>query len=273
LPQIDDAYQFLVGAKFFSSVDLKSGFWQVKLLESSVQKTAFATRNGGYEFLVMPFGLCNAPATFQHMMNVILQECLGKFALVYLDDVIIYSKSKEEHMEHVATVFRLLKKFDLVVLAKKCEWGKKELVFLGHVVSGEGIRVESKKIEKILNWLTPINITEVRGFLNLSTYYKRFIKDFSKIATPLYTLTQGSPKKGASILWGREQQKAFKELKKHLATTIPLSHPTPFAPFFLDTDASGQNLGAVLQQDPNANPITKSFSLEEYSKTVKTRDL
>ncbi|PLW20248.1 hypothetical protein PCANC_07422 [Puccinia coronata f. sp. avenae] len=261
------------GAKIFSSIDLKSGFWQVKLTNRSIQKTAFATQNGSYEFLVMPFGLCNAPATFQHMMNSILQECLGKYALVYMDDVIVFSKSVDEHRTHIKRIFELLKKYDLVVSEKKCDWGKNELLFLGHVVNGSGINVNEKKIAKIKDWPTPTNITQVRGFLNLATYYKRFIKFFSKITTPLYKLTEGAPKKGAEISWGEDQIIAFKNLKYHLARTVILYHPKPFNPFVLDTDASGQNIGAVLQQDPDSDSITKDFNLEEYAKTVKNHKL
>jgi hypothetical protein len=273
LPQIDDASQFLKGADIFSSIDLKLGFCQVRLSQDSIPKTAFATRNGSYEFLVMPFGLCNAPATFQEMMNEILREALGKFALVYLEDVIIYSKNPREHEDHLRKIFQMLKKYDLVVSPNKCVWGKSDLIFLGHLVSGDGIRVKQKKVDKILNWPVPKDITKVRGFLNLATYYKWFIKDFSKIATPLYRLTEGSPQRCSGITWEGDQDQAFRELKKQLAVTIPLKHPKPFAPFVLNTDASGQSLGAVLQQDPNGEPVRLDFSLEKYSKTVKTKDL
>jgi hypothetical protein len=153
-----------------------------------------------------------------------------------------------------------------VVLEKKCEWRKSELPFLGHVVNGAGINVNDKKIAKIKDWPTPSNITHVRGFLNLATYYKQFIKNFSKIATPLYKLTEGAPKKGAEILWGEDQAIAFKNLKYHLARTVILHHPKPFNPFVLDTNASGKNIGAVLQQDPDSKPITKEFNLEQYAK-------
>jgi hypothetical protein len=273
LPRIDDAYQFLQGARIFSSIDLKSGFWQIKLTERSIPKTAFATRNGEYEFLVMPFGLCNVPATFQHMMNSILKECLGKYALVYMDDIIVFSKTKEEHAAHIKRVFELLKEYDLVVSEKKCKWGQEKLLFLGHVVDGSGINVDDKKIAKIKEWPVPTNITQVRGFLNLAKYYKRFIKNFSKIATPLYKLTQGSLKKGAEIEWGEDQAITFKNLKYHLARTVILHHPKPFNPFVLDTDASGQNIGAVLQQDPDSEALTKEFDLEQYAKTVKNHKL
>ncbi|KAI7934216.1 hypothetical protein MJO29_016466 [Puccinia striiformis f. sp. tritici] len=176
-------------------------------------------------------------------MNSILRECLGKYALVYLDDVIIYSKNMEEHKIHIRRIFELLKENDLVVSEKKCEWGQDKLIFLGHTVNGEGI-----KVENIVDWPTPSNITEVRGFLNLSTYYERFIKDFPKIATPIYQLCQSSPRKGAAILWGREQEESFLHLKQELTNTVLLNHPKPFTPFVLDTDALGQNESCKLSK-------------------------
>ncbi|KAI7941699.1 hypothetical protein MJO29_013773 [Puccinia striiformis f. sp. tritici] len=152
----------------------------------------------------------------------------------------------EEHKTHIKRIFELLKELDLVVSEKKCEWGQDELIFLGHTVNGDGIKVENRKIQKIVDWPTPSNITE---------------------------LCQGSPRKGAAILWGREQEESFLHLKRELTNTVLLNHPKPFAPFVLDTDASGQNVGAVLQQDPDAQEITKEFSLEAYSKIFKSKNL
>jgi hypothetical protein len=185
----------------------------------------------------------------------------------------VFSKSKEEHKAHIKQIFELLRKYNLVVSKKKCDWGKLELLFLRHIVNGEGINVDNNKINKIKDWATPTNITHVQGFLNLATYYKRFIKIFSKLATPLYKLTKGAPKKGARILWGEDQEIAFKNLKYHLACTVILHHPKPFNPFVLETDASGQNICVVLQQDPDSKTITKEFNLEQYAKMVKTHKL
>lgn len=154
---------------------------------------------GHYQWKVMPFGLCNAPATFQTVMNNILAPYVDKFALVYLDDIIIFSKTEKEHYEHIGKIMEVLSSNKLVVSEKKCKWFKLSLLFLGHIVDGEGIRTNEEKVEKIRNWPTPENITHVRGFLNLCTYYKRFIHGFSSIATPLYKLTQGSPKPGSKI--------------------------------------------------------------------------
>jgi hypothetical protein len=180
-----------------------------------------------------------------------------------MDAIIVFSKSVEEHKAHIKRIFELLKTYDLVISEKKCKGGKSELLFLGHVVDGRGINVDDNKIEKIKDWPTPENITHVQGFLNLATYYKRFIKKFLKIVTPLYKLTKKAPKKGANISWGEDQAIAFKNLKYHLVRTVILHHPKPFNPFVLDTDASGKNIGAVLQQDPDSESITKEFNLEQ----------
>lgn len=235
-------------------------------------KTAFTCRSGHFQWKVMPFGLCNAPATFQNAMNDILRPVIDKCALVYLDDVIIYSPTKDQHRENVKEVMELLNKQKLIVSKRKCKWGKTSLIFLGHTVNGDGIATNPDKISKIIEWPVPSNITEVQGFLNLCTYYKRFIKSFSSIASPIYKLTEGSPKPGTKISWNSDQQKAFDNLKQTLTTTVALSHPVPFAPFVLDTDASGTNIGAVLQQDERAR-MDADFSLFEYSKTVKISTL
>lgn len=272
LPRIDDAYQFLTGAKFFSTIDLKSGFWQIQMDEEDKQKTAFTCRLGHFQWKVMPFGLCNAPATFQNAMNDILRPVIDKCALVYLDDVIIFSPTKEQHREDVKKVMLLLNKQKLTVSQRKCKWGKSLLVFLGHTVDGNGIATNPDKISKIVEWPIPTNITEVRGFLNLCTYYKRFIKSFSTIASPIYKLTEASPKPGTKIVWENKQKEAFETLKNELTKTLPLRHPTPFSPFVLDTEASGTNIGAVLQQD-EVTKMGESFDLQEYSKSVKNSQL
>lgn len=205
-------------------------------------------------------------------MNDILRLVIDKCALVYLDDVIIYSPSRQQHKEDVKRVMDLLNKQKLTVSQRKCKWGQTSLVFLGHTVDGKGISTKPEKVNKIVEWPVPQNITEVRGFLNLCTYYKRFIQSFSAIASPLYKLTEGSPKPGSKIVWENGQQVAFEKSKTALSQTVPLQHATPFAPFVLDTDASGTNIGAVLQQDENAK-ISKVFNLIEYSKHVKNKDL
>lgn len=273
LPRIDDAYQFLSKSKFFSTLDLKSGFWQIQMEESDKSKTSFTCQYGHFQWKVMPFGLCNAPATFQTVMNGILAPFVDKFALVYLDDVIIYSNTEEEHQEHIRKVMSALAKHKLIVSEKKCNWFQKSLLFLGHIVDGDGIRTNPSKVDKIVNWPTPENITHVRGFLNLCTYYKRFIQGFSSIASPIYKLTQGSPKPGSKIQWDEEQQKSFELLKEKPASTVPLVHPLTFHPFVLDTDASGTNIGAVLQQDVVVDYKQGSFNHQAYAKQLKNGNL
>lgn len=221
----------------------------------------------------MPFGLCNAPATFQTVMNNILSPFIDKFALVYLDDVIIYSKTKEEHEEHICKIMKILQKFKLIVSKKKCHWFQTSLLFLGHIVDGNGIKTNPDKIEKIMNWPVPTNITQVRGFLNLCTYYKRFIQGFSTIASPIYKLTLGSPKPRTKIDWGNEQQSSFELLKEKMSKTVPLVHPIPFHPFVLDTDASGTNIGAVLQQDIVVEYKQGNFNHQAYAKQLKNGNL
>lgn len=273
LPRIDDAYQFLSESKFFSTLDLKSGFWKIPMEDQDKSKTAFTCRLGHFQWRLMPFGLCNAPSTFQTVMNNILAPYIDKFSLVYLDDVIIFPKTKEEHLEHIGKIMEILSKNKLVVSEKKCNWFQTSLLFLGHIVDGSGIRKNPEKVKKITDWLTQENITHVRGFLNLCTYYKRFIQGFSTIASPIYKLTEGSPKPGAKIHWTSDQQSSFEKLKEKLSTTVPLVHPLTFHPFVLDTDASGTNLGAVLQQDVLVEYKQGSFNHQTYARQLKNGNL
>lgn len=189
LPRIDDCYQFLQHARFFTTLDLKSGYWQVQLTPTAAPKTAFTSRTGHYHFKVMPFGLTNAPATFQRMMNEILAPFVDRFVLVYLKDIVIFSRTMSEHRDHVDQVLRAPNEHQLVLLESKCTWAQTSLVYLGHVVDGKGLRTNPKKVEKVLHWPKPSTITDVRGFINLATYYKRFVRNFSALLSPLYDLT------------------------------------------------------------------------------------
>ncbi|GAA5938005.1 hypothetical protein JCM1841_002915 [Sporobolomyces salmonicolor] len=270
LPRIDDCYQYLQHARFFTTLDLKSGYWQVQLTDCAAPKTTFTSRAGHFQFKVMPFGLTNAPATFQAMMNDILSPYLDRFVLVYLDDIVIFSKTLAEHQEHVKKVLTALNEHQLVLSEKKCAWAKTSLVYLGHVVDGEGIRTNPAKVDKITSWPKPATITDVRGFINLATYYKHFVKGFSMLMSPLYALTIGSPKKRTAIEWTQGCQHAFDSVKEALARTALLHHPKPFHPFVIDCDASGQNVGAILQQDVDISfDRHQSFDLSKYAKTLK----
>ncbi|KAJ0555531.1 putative nucleotidyltransferase, Ribonuclease H [Helianthus annuus] len=189
LPRIDDLFDQLQGLSFYSKIDLRSGYHQLRIQEESIPKTAFRTRYGHYEFLVMPFGLTNAPAVFMDLMNRVCKPYLDKFVIVFIDDILIYSKPKDEHEQHLRAILELLKKEKLYAKFSKCDFWLREVQFLGHVVNGNGIHVDPTKIEAIKNWENPKTPTEIRQFLGLAGYYRRFIEDFSKIAQPLTSLT------------------------------------------------------------------------------------
>ncbi|GJV54107.1 putative reverse transcriptase domain-containing protein [Tanacetum coccineum] len=190
LPRIDDLFDQLQGSQFFSKIDLRSGYHQLRVHEDDIPKTAFRTRYGHFEFTVMPFGLTNAPAVFMDLMNRVCRPYLDKFVIVFIDDILIYSKTREEHVEHLRLVLELLKKEKLYAKFSKCEFWLREVQFLGHVINGNGIHVDPSKIEAVKNWKAPRTPTEVRSFLGLAGYYRRFIENFSKIAKSLTILTQ-----------------------------------------------------------------------------------
>ena len=244
LPRIDDLLERFRKANWFSSIDLASGYWQIEMDEKDIVKTAFTCHLGLFEFIVMPFGLKNAPPTFQRMMNEILGEWLDEFVVVYIDDIMIYSKTFGEHMEHVEMILKKLKEVNLMLKLKKCKWCEQNIEFLGHVVGSNGLKPNPGKIEKIKDMKRPTKVKEVRAVLGLFSYYRRFVKGFSKIAKPLHELL----KKEKGFEWGEKQQKAFEELKKKLIEYPILSYPNYEKEFILITDASGEGLGAVLSQ-------------------------
>jgi len=244
LPRIDDLLEQFREANWFSSIDLASGYWQIEMDEKDREKTAFSCHLGLFEFNVMPFGLKNAPPTFQRMMNEILAEWLDEFVVVYIDDIMIYSKTFEEHLEHIEKILRKLKEVNLMLKLVKCKWGEQNIEFLGHVVGKDGLKPDPGKIEKIKNLKVPTTQKEVRSILGLCGYYRRFVKGFSKIAKPLNELLQ----KGKPFEWTDRQQKAFEELKEKLIQYPILAYPDYEKEFILMTDASGIGLGAVLSQ-------------------------
>ncbi|GJU45917.1 putative reverse transcriptase domain-containing protein [Tanacetum coccineum] len=205
LPIIDDLFDQLQGACCFLKIDLRSGYHQLRVREEDIPKTAFRTRYGHFEFTVMPFGLTNAPAIFMDLMNRVCKPYLDKFVIVFIDDILIYSKSEEEHEVHLKTILVLLEKEKLYAKFSKCEFWLKEVQFLGHVVNRDGIHVDPSKVESVKNWKTPESSTEIRSFLGLAGYYRRFIENFSKIAKPFTLLTQ----KNKAYVWGDKQDEAF----------------------------------------------------------------
>ncbi|KAJ0513979.1 putative nucleotidyltransferase, Ribonuclease H [Helianthus annuus] len=268
LPRIDDLFDQLQGSSFYSKIDLRSGYHQLRIQEESIPKTAFRTRYGHYEFLVMPFGLTNAPAVFMDLMNRVCKPYLDKFVIVFIDDILIYSKTKAEHEQHLRAILELLKKEQLYAKFSKCEFWLREVQFLGHVVNGDGIHVDPTKIEAIKDWETPKTPTEIRQFLGLAGYYRRFIENFSKIAQPLTLLTQ----KDKKFDWGIKQDEAFQVLKDKLCNAPILALPEGTDDFVVYCDASRQGLGCVLMQRQKVIAYA-SRQLKVHEKNYTTHDL
>ena len=234
----------LSGAIIFTKIDLRSGYHQIRMKLGDEWKTAFKTKFGLYEWLVMPFGLTNAPSTFMRLMNEVLRAFIGKFVVVYFDDILIYSKSHEEHLDHLRAVFDALRAASLYANLEKCIFCTDRVAFLGYVVTPQGIEVDGAKIDAIRSWPTPQTITQVRSFLGLAGFYRRFVRDFSTIAAPLHELT----KKGVSFHWGPAQDQAFDTLKERLTSAPLLQLPDFGKTFDLECDASGVGIGGLLMQ-------------------------
>jgi hypothetical protein len=226
-------------------VDLRSGYHQLKIRESDIPKTAFVTRYGQYEFTVMSFGLTNAPAYFMNLMNKVFMEELDKFVVVFIDDILFYSKSVEEHEQHLRVVLGKLRAHKLYAKFNKCEFWLEKISFLGHILTAEGVVVDPGKVETVSNWQQPTNVSEIRSFLGLAGYYQRFIEGFSKIARPMTELL----KKEKKFNWTESYERSFQELKRRLTTTPVLTLPDIQRDFVVYCDASRQGLGCVLMQD------------------------
>jgi hypothetical protein len=255
MPRQDELLDRIRGACVFTKIDLRSGYHQIKIHPDDVPKTAFNTRYGHFEFNVLPFGLTNAPATFQTMMNSIFSDFVDDFLIVYIDDILIFSRNAKEHREHVRKVLQRLREHQLYANSEKCEFGRSSINFLGHVVSKDGISMASSKLEDIRNWPVPKTVEDVRSFLGLTGYYRRFIHKFSQIAAPLSNLTR----KLVPFLWTDTEQKAFEDLKTAMLNGPVLTVPNETAPFIVTADASGYAVGASLSQDLGLGPQPVAF--------------
>ncbi|MGH2639958.1 MAG: reverse transcriptase domain-containing protein, partial [Rhabdochlamydiaceae bacterium] len=245
LPHLEELFDRLQGAKYFSKLDLRSGYHQVRIHPDDIQKTAFRTRYGHYEFLVLPFGLTNAPATFMHLMQSIFAPHLDAFVIIFLDDILIFSKTLEEHEIHVRKVLELLRQHKLYAKKSKCAFFKTSLSFLGHVVSAEGVSMEADKVKAIVEWPELINVAGVRSFLGLTGWYRRFVKHYSHIAYSLTDLLHEDKR----FEWNEVEKAAFKRLKEAISSAPVLIIPDDKLPYVVTADASGCAMGATLSQD------------------------
>jgi hypothetical protein len=245
LPRIDILFDQLTGAQVFSKIDLRSGYHHIRIRPEDIPKTAFTTRYGLFEYLVMSFGLTNAPSHFTYLMNSVFMPELDKFVVVFIDDILIYSKDEEEHARHLRIILTRLREHQLYAKFSKCTFWLEEIQFLGHVLSAKGIAVDPSKVKDILEWKPPTTVHQVQSFLGLAGYYRRFIPDFSKLVKPITSLLKNDTK----FNWSSRCNEAFEQLKVLLTTAPVLAQPDIEKPFDVYCDASGSGLGCVLLQE------------------------
>lgn len=253
MPLTEEILDELAGSKYFAKLDMKSGYHQVRMKPQDEFKTAFKTHHGHYQFKVIPFGLTNAPATFQCIMNEILAPFLRKFVMV---DILIYSKNMQEHLEHVRLVLSTLRQHQLYMKRSKCSFAQTQLEYLGHIISDHGVSTDPSKTKAMLHWPTPTNVTELRGFLGLTGYYRKFLKHYGLIAKPFTQLL-----KKKMFQWDSVAQQAFEELKMAMSNTPVLALPDFKETFVVETDACDLGVGAVLlQKEQPIAYISKAFT-------------
>jgi hypothetical protein len=268
LPCIDLLFDQMIRAQVFSKIDLWLGYHRIKIREEDILKTAFSTRYSLYEYLVMSFGLTNAPAHFMYLMNSVFMAELDKFVVVFIDDILLFSKSKKEHEGHISIVLQRLHDHQLYAKYSKCEFGLSEVPFLGHVISSLRISVDPSKVRDVLDWKPPRMVHQVRSFLRLAGYYHRFIPNFSKIAKLITDLL----KKEEKFVWNAERDEALQALKKPLTTSPLLAQPDITKSFDVYCDASSTGLGCVLMQDRHVIAYS-SWQLRRHEEHYPTHDL
>ena len=268
LPRIDDTLDSLQEAKFISTLDLRSGYWQVEMDKESREKTAFVTHKGLFEFNVMPFGLMNAPATFQRLMDVVLAGVKWQCCLVYLDDVVIFSPTFEQHMTDLRNVFQALRTANLTVKLPKCQFCRREMKYLGHVITSNGIKPDPELIKAVKKFPEPRKIKDVQSFLGLTGYYRRFIKDYAKIAEPLLKRLRNAQQSNNHLKWTNECTESFEMLKTKLTNAPIMKTPNFNQPFILELDACEYGLGAVLTQEYDGEKYVIAYA----SRTLSTAE-
>ena len=266
LPRIDTTLDSLRGSAYFSTLDLASGYWQVEVDERDKEKTAFSTPKGHFEFNVMPFGLTNAPATFQRLMECILSGLTYSQCLIYLDDIIIFSSTFREHLDRLTAVLQKLQRAGLKLRTEKCRFAQRKVHYLGHVVSAAGVEPDPAKVEAISSYPAPRDVREVRQFLGMANYYRRFVKNFSQIASPLYELTKKTAK---GFSWNTDCQDAFDDLKSRLLAPPILAYPDFSKLFLVHTDASASAIGGILSQHNEEGEQVIAYWSRQLSKAER----
>ncbi len=276
LPLINDMLENLSKGKVFSKLDLRSAYNLIRIKEGDEYKTAFTCKYGHFEYLVMPFGLKNAPAVFQHFINDIFEDIIGVFVYCYIDDIIVFSPDMDSHFTHLIEVLKRLRKAGLYAKLEKCEFCVPFLDFLGHRISSDGILMDPKKVSSILEWPIPNNVKELQSFLGLANYYRRFIPSFASIAHPLHCLLR----KNTKFIWSEETQEAFNNIKSRFSSAPVLAYPNRELPFMVETDSSNFAIGAILSQilpkDNKVHPVaffSRSLNAPERNYPIYDKEL